>query len=63
MRERPVVRLVGMAKVTIEVSEELAALIVAAEAKLEEQAQALHAADPPGCGRPGQVVAAAAMVS
>lgn len=34
------VRLTGMAKVTIEVSEELAALILAAEAKLEEQAKA-----------------------
>ena len=40
MRESRDVRRKGMGKVTIEVSEELAALIQAAEAKLDEQAKA-----------------------
>ena len=40
MRVAVDVRLTDMAKVTIEVSEELAALILAAEAKLEQQAKA-----------------------
>jgi hypothetical protein len=40
VRVLPDVRLTCMAKLTIEVSEELAALVLAAEAKLEEQAKA-----------------------